>query len=394
MFPQGQLHGLGALGDATLDALNKQLSDLQKQSQLFDDKIAALNRQNPILMFTNPNPAQLQANIQEIARLQQSWDALLQDIENTKAEIANRPNAVAEQQAAAAANQARLDEIRRVAQAEAAAKQAADEAAHQAYLDKVYQEQLATQALIDAATVKETAAQRAANLQLAAQQRAAQAAAQAAAAAGASPAAQQAAAAAAGKSAERGETIAAQVAAGAAAAAAPAAAAAAASAAATTNAASVTTARTSVAVAPPAAQVTNFTYTVDFHDNQFWLTRSDGAAIQNGSADFKSAELFVAPQNIALASVSVTPAANAKFRSNNALIAITGPDVTSTSVTGTTHTTNQTTGTTTVTNPTTGVTATTNPATGTTTVVATSSNTGKLALFALLGVLLLRGAVR
>ena len=172
------------------------------------------------------------------------------------------------------------------------------------------------------------------------------------------------------------------------------AAAAAAAAAAATNAATVTTPRTITAVAPPTPPVTNFTYTIDFHDNQFWLTRSDGAPIQNGSADFKSAALFVAPKNIALTSVSVTPAANAKFAANNSTVTITPVTVTSTSVTGTTHTTNQTTGTTTVTNPTTNVTATTNPATGTTTVVATSSNTGKLALYALLGVLLLRGAVR
>jgi hypothetical protein len=59
----------------------------------------------------------------------------------------------------------------------------------------------------------------------------------------------------------------------------------------------------------------------------------------------------------------------------------------------TSTTTNQITGTTTVTNPSTGVTATTSPATGTT-IISTGANTGKLALFALLGVLLLRGAVR
>jgi hypothetical protein len=176
--------------------------------------------------------------------------------------------------------------------------------------------------------------------------------------------------------------------------AAPAAAAAAAVAAATTNAATVTTPRVITAVAPAAAQVTNFTYTLDFHDNQFWLTRSDGVLISNGSADWKSAEIYVAPQNIALSSVSVTPAAAAKFAANSGTVATTGAVATSTSITGTTHTTNQITGTTTVTNPTTGVTATTNPATGTTTVVATSSDTGKLALYALLGVLLLRGAVK
>ena len=182
------------------------------------------------------------------------------------------------------------------------------------------------------------------------------------------------------------------------------AAAAAAAAAAATNAATVTTPKTITAVAPPTPPVTNFTYTIDFHDNQFWLTRSDGAPIQNGSADFKSAALFVAPQNIALTSVSVTPAANAKFAANNSTVAITPVVATSTGVVSNsvgstfgqtiTTTTNQTTGATTVKNTATGVTATTTPATGTTTVVATSSDTGKLALYALLGVLLLRGAVR
>ena len=172
------------------------------------------------------------------------------------------------------------------------------------------------------------------------------------------------------------------------------AAAAAAAAAATTNAAAVTTPRTIVAVAPPAAKVTNYTYTLDFYNNEFWLKRSDGVAISNGSSDWKSAELFVAPQNIALSSVSVTPAAAAKFAANSGLAPTAGTVATSTSVTGTTTTTNQTTGTTTVKNTATGVTATTTPATGTTTVVATSHDTGKLALYALLGVLLLRGAVR
>jgi hypothetical protein len=172
------------------------------------------------------------------------------------------------------------------------------------------------------------------------------------------------------------------------------AAAAAAAAAAATNAATVTTPRVITAVAPPAAQVTNFTYTLDFYDNQFWLKRSDGVPISNGSADWKSAALFIAPQNIALTSVSVTPTAAAKFAANSGSAPTTGAVATSTSVTGTTTTTNQVTGTTTVKNPTTGVTATTTPATGTTTVVATSHDTGKLALYALLGVLLLRGAVR
>ena len=201
--------------------------------------------------------------------------------------------------------------------------------------------------------------------------------------------------------------VAAETAAAAAAAAAPAAvvvaaAASAAATAATTNAATVTTPKTIVAVTTTAAPVTNYTYTLDFYNNQFWLKRSDGVAIANGSADWKSAALFVAPYNLALTNVSVTPAAAAKFAANSATVTTptaSSAGLVSNSVGQTfgqpvTTTTNQTTGTTTVTNPTTGVTATTTPATGTTTVVATSSNTGKLALYALLGVLLLRGAVR
>jgi hypothetical protein len=184
--------------------------------------------------------------------------------------------------------------------------------------------------------------------------------------------------------------------------AAAAAAASAAATAATTNAATVTTPKTIVAVTTTAAPVTNYTYTLDFYNNQFWLKRSDGVAIANGSADWKSAALFVAPYNLALTNVSVTPAASAKFAANSATVTTptaSSAGLVSNSVGQTfgqpvTTTTNQTTGTTTVTNPTTGVTATTTPATGTTTVVATSSNTGKLALYALLGVLLLRGAVR
>jgi hypothetical protein len=182
------------------------------------------------------------------------------------------------------------------------------------------------------------------------------------------------------------------------------AAAAAAAAAATTNAAAVTTAKTIVAVAPPAAKVTNYTYTLDFYNNEFWLKRSDGVAISNGSSDWKSAELFVAPQNIALSSVSVTPAAAAKFAANSGMAPTAGTVATSTGLVSNsvgstfgqtiTTTTNQATGATTVKNTATGVTATTTPATGTTTVVATSHDTGKLALYALLGVLLLRGAVR
>jgi hypothetical protein len=186
-------------------------------------------------------------------------------------------------------------------------------------------------------------------------------------------------------------------------AAAAAAAAAAAKAAVTTNPATVTRTITTVATttAPPPA--TNVTYVLDFYSNEFWLKRSDGVAIANGSADWKSAALFIAPYNLAIANVSVTPAAAAKFASNSGTVSTGGTVATSTGVTATsggtatgvttTTTTNQTTGTTAVTNTATGVTATTSPVTGTTT-VSTSSDTGKLALYALLGVLLLRGAVR
>jgi hypothetical protein len=187
-------------------------------------------------------------------------------------------------------------------------------------------------------------------------------------------------------------------------AAAPAAAAAAAAAAVTTNPATVTKTITTVATTTAQPPATNVTYVLDFYNNQFWLKRSDGVAIANGSADWKSAALFIAPYNLAIANVSVTPAAAAKFASNSGTT--TGATASSTGVTATsggtatgvttTTTTNQTTGTTTVTNTATGVTATTSPVTGTTTVSAgsTVSDTGKLALYALLGVLLLRGAVR
>jgi hypothetical protein len=176
-----------------------------------------------------------------------------------------------------------------------------------------------------------------------------------------------------------------------------AAAASAAATAATTNAATVQkpTTITAVTTAPPAK--TNYKYTLDFYGNEFWFKRNDGVAISNGSYDWKSAELYLGGK-YALSDVTFTPAAAAQFARNSGTL-VTRPVATSTTVTGTTTTTNQTTGTTTVTNPTTGVTATTNPATGTTTVVATESivagslDAGKIALFALLGVLLLRGAV-
>jgi hypothetical protein len=180
-----------------------------------------------------------------------------------------------------------------------------------------------------------------------------------------------------------------------------AAAAAASTAAVTTNPATVTRTITTVATTTTPPPATNVTYVLDFYSNQFWLKRSDGVAIANGSADWKSAALFIAPYNLAIANVSVTTAAAAKFASNSGTT--TGATATSTGVTATsggtatgvttTTTTNQTTGTTAVTNTATGVTATTSPVTGTTT-VSTSSDTGKLALYALLGVLLLRGAVR
>ena len=185
------------------------------------------------------------------------------------------------------------------------------------------------------------------------------------------------------------------------AAAAPAAAAAAATAAVTTPPATVTRTITTVATTTTQPPATNVTYVLDFYSTQFWLKRSDGVAIANGSADWKSAALFIAPYNLAIANVSVTPAAAAKFASNSGTT--TGGTATSTGVTATSGgtatgvttstTTNQTTGTTTVTNTATGVTATTSPVTGTTTVSA-GADTGKLALYALLGVLLLRGAVR
>jgi len=167
--------------------------------------------------------------------------------------------------------------------------------------------------------------------------------------------------------------------------------------AATTNAATVQKPTTIPAVTIAPAAATNYKYTLDFYGNEFWFKRNDGVAISNGSADWKSAALYLGGK-YALSDVTVTPAAAAQFARNSGTL-VTQPVATSTTVTGTTTTTNQTTGTTTVTNPTTGVTATTNPATGTTTVVATESivagslDAGKIALFALLGVLLLRGAV-
>jgi hypothetical protein len=185
--------------------------------------------------------------------------------------------------------------------------------------------------------------------------------------------------------------------------AAPAAAATAAKVAVTTNPATVTRTITTVATTTTPPPATNVTYVLDFYSNQFWLKRSDGVAIANGSAEWKSAALFIAPYNLAIANVSVTPAAAAKFASNSGTVSTGGTVATSTGVTATsggtatgvttTTTTNQTTGTTAVTNTATGVTATTSPVTGTTT-VSTSSDTGKLALYALLGVLLLRGAIK
>jgi hypothetical protein len=144
-----------------------------------------------------------------------------------------------------------------------------------------------------------------------------------------------------------------------------------------------------VTTAPPAK--TNYKYTLDFYNNEFWFKRNDGVAISNGSYDWKSAELYLLGK-YALSDVTITPAAAAQFAKNSGTL-VSRPVATSTTVTGTKTTTNQVTGTTTVTNPVTGVSATTNPANGTTTVVSTSLDSGKIALFALLGVLLLRGAV-
>jgi hypothetical protein len=139
-------------------------------------------------------------------------------------------------------------------------------------------------------------------------------------------------------------------------------------------------------------------YILDFHDNQFWLTTSAGAPVRNGSADFKTPANFLSNSGITLAQTTLTAAASVKFANNHGVTTVVnsaGGTTTTNPTTGTVTTTNPVTGTVTTTNTTTGTTTTTTPATGTTTTTTTpATDTGKLALYALLGVLLLRGAVR
>jgi hypothetical protein len=140
------------------------------------------------------------------------------------------------------------------------------------------------------------------------------------------------------------------------------------------------------------------TYLLDFHDNQFWLTTSAGVEISHGSFDWKTPAAYLAGAGITLAQTTLTPAASVQFAKNQGVttqVTTTGGTTTTNPTTGTVTKTNPVTGTVTTTNTTTGTTHTTTPATGTTTVTTSpATDTGKLALFALLGVLLLRGAVR
>jgi len=139
-------------------------------------------------------------------------------------------------------------------------------------------------------------------------------------------------------------------------------------------------------------------YILDFHDNQFWLTTSAGAPVRNGSFDFKTPADFLSNSGITLAQTTLTAAASVKFANNHGVTTVVnsaGGTTTTNPTTGTVTTTNPVTGTVTTTNTATGTTTTTTPATGTTTTTTTpATDTGKLALYALLGVLLLRGAVR
>jgi hypothetical protein len=139
-------------------------------------------------------------------------------------------------------------------------------------------------------------------------------------------------------------------------------------------------------------------YILDFHDNQFWLTTSAGAPVRNGSADFKTPADFLSNSGITLSQTTLTAAASVKFANNHGVTTVVnsaGGTTTTNPTTGTVTTTNPSTGTVTTTNTATGTTTTTTPATGTTTVTTSpATDTGKLALFAILGVLLLRGAVR
>jgi hypothetical protein len=139
-------------------------------------------------------------------------------------------------------------------------------------------------------------------------------------------------------------------------------------------------------------------YIIDFHDGNFWLTTSAGAPVRNGSSDFKTPADFLSNSGVTLAQTTLTAAASVKFANNHGVTTVVntaGGTTTTNPTTGTVTTTNPATGTVTTTNTTTGTTTTTTPATGTTTTTTSpATDTGKLALFALLGVLLLRGAVR
>jgi len=163
----------------------------------------------------------------------------------------------------------------------------------------------------------------------------------------------------------------------------------------TTGATTVTNAATGQSQTGTAAPTT---YILDFYDNQFWLKTSAGVAVSNGSADFRTPTEYLSRSNIALAQTTLTPAASVKFANNQGVTVqpnSEGGTTTTNPTTGTVTTTNPTTGTVTTTNTTTGTTTTTTPATGTTTTTTTPAiDTGKIALLALLGVLLLRGAVR
>jgi hypothetical protein len=163
----------------------------------------------------------------------------------------------------------------------------------------------------------------------------------------------------------------------------------------TTGATTVTNAATGQSQTGTAAPTT---YILDFYDNQFWLKTSAGAAVSNGSADFRTPTEYLSRSNITLAQTTLTPAASVKFANNQGVTTVVnsaGGTTTTNPTTGTVTTTNPATGTVTTTNTTTGTTTTTTPATGTTTTTTTPAiDTGKIALLALLGVLLLRGAVR
>jgi len=164
----------------------------------------------------------------------------------------------------------------------------------------------------------------------------------------------------------------------------------------TTGATTVTNAATGQSQTGTAAPTT---YILDFHDNQFWLTTSAGVAVSNGNSDWKTPEAYLAPVGITLAQTTLTPAASVQFAKNQGVttqVTTTGGTTTTNPTTGTVTTTNPATGTVTTTNTTTGTTTTTTPATGSTvqTVTAAAGGAGNIALFGLLGLLLLRGALK